>query len=102
MEEVLGYLPKEISDLIRENIKLDKIEEIRLRLERPIIVKLSDGEKVIKYSMNTESMISCLQAICENSIYTYQNQIAQGFVTIKGGHRVRNKWVWGYGRAEKL
>ena len=26
--------------------------------------------------------------ICENSIYTYQNQIANGFITVKGGHRV--------------
>lgn len=68
--------------------KLDKIEEIRLRLERPIILKFNDGEKVIKASVLTEEIISCLQAICENSIYTYQNQIANGFVTIKGGHRV--------------
>ena len=33
-------------------------------------------------------MLSSLQAICENSIYTYQNQIANGFITVKGGHRV--------------
>ena len=26
--------------------------------------------------------------ICENSIYTYQNQISEGFITVKGGHRV--------------
>ena len=54
--------------------KLDKIEEIRLRLERPIILKFNDGEKVIKSNVQTEEIISCLQAICENSIYTYQNQ----------------------------
>ena len=90
MQEVLNYLPEKIQDKIRENSadKLDKIEEIRLRLERPIILKYADGEKVIKYSVNLEEVISCLQAICENSIYTYQNQIAEGFVTIKGGHRV--------------
>lgn len=26
--------------------------------------------------------------ICDNSIYAYQNQICQGFITVKGGHRV--------------
>lgn len=90
MQEVLNYLPEKIQDKIREYSadKLDKIEEIRLRLERPIILKYADGEKVIKYSVTLEEVISCLQAICENSIYTYQNQIAEGFVTIKGGHRV--------------
>lgn len=90
MEEVLDYFPESIRENIKENAKdkLDKIEEIRLRLERPIILKFDVGEKVIKASVSTEEIISCLQAICENSIYTYQNQIADGFVTIKGGHRV--------------
>lgn len=90
MEEVLSFLPEKIQAKIRENSedKLQTIEEIRLRLERPIILKYADGEKVIKYSVNIEEIVSCLQAICENSIYTYQNQIAEGFVTIKGGHRV--------------
>jgi stage III sporulation protein AA len=92
-------LPEKIQLKIKEESadKLDKIEEIRLRLERPIILKFSDNEKVIKYSVTTEEIIACLQAICENSIYTYQNQIAEGFVTIKGGHRVRNKWFVCYG-----
>lgn len=92
MEEVLSYLPEKIRDELVRNSqdKLNEIEEIRLRLERPIIVKYADGEKVIKYSVTTEEIISCVQAICENSIYSYQNQIAEGFVTIKGGHRVRN------------
>lgn len=86
MKNILKYMPSKIGEKILENAsdKLEKIEEIRLRLERPIILKLIDGEKVIKYSVSSEEMISCLQAVCENSIYSYQNQIAEGFVTIKG------------------
>lgn len=68
--------------------KVDTLEEIRLRSQRPIILKFHDGEKVIKYTVTTEEILSCLQMICENSIYTYQNQISSGFITIKGGHRV--------------
>ena len=26
--------------------------------------------------------------MCNNSIYSYQNEIKQGFITVKGGHRV--------------
>lgn len=29
-----------------------------------------------------------LEKLCENSIYAYKNQICQGFLTVKGGHRV--------------
>ena len=31
---------------------------------------------------------SCVQACCEYSLYSHQDQIAQGFLTIRGGHRV--------------
>ena len=49
-------------------------------------------EKVIQYKINPEEMNYIFQKICENSIYTYQNQIAGGFITIKGGNRV---WLVG-------
>ena len=68
--------------------KMDSLEEIRLRVQRPIILKFNDGEKIVKYTVTTEEILSCLQMICENSIYTYQNQISEGFITVKGGHRV--------------
>lgn len=29
-----------------------------------------------------------LEKICENSIYAYKNQIVDGYITIKGGHRI--------------
>ena len=29
-----------------------------------------------------------MQQICDNSIYSYQNQICNGYITLKGGHRV--------------
>ena len=90
MSNILNYFPDKIEKKIAEEIldKLDALEEIRLRVQRPIILKFNDTDKIIKYSLTTEEILSCLQMICENSIYTYQNQIAEGFITIKGGHRV--------------
>lgn len=67
---------------------MDSLEEIRIRVQRPIILKFNDCDKIIKYTVTTEEILSCLQMVCENSIYTYQNQISEGFITIKGGHRV--------------
>ena len=26
--------------------------------------------------------------MCDNSIYSYQNQICEGFITVRGGHRI--------------
>ena len=90
MEEILNYFPSNIRNIIFEEVKdkYETLEEIRLRMNRPIILKFIDNEKVIKYSVSTEEINTTLQAICENSIYTYQNEIAEGFITIKGGNRV--------------
>ena len=90
INSILKYFPEKIENKIAEEFldKFDNLEEIRIRASRPIILKLSDGEKVIKYSVSTDEILSCLQLLCENSIYSYQNQITSGFITIKGGHRV--------------
>lgn len=64
------------------------LEEIRLRSGRPIILKLYNNEKVLNYIVTVEDMIDTITNICENSIYSYQNQICNGFITIRGGHRV--------------
>lgn len=90
MQSILKYFPEKIEHKIAEEIldKFDNLEEIRIRALRPIILKLSEGEKVIKYSVSTDEILSCLQLLCENSIYSYQNEICNGFITVKGGHRV--------------
>lgn len=68
------------------------LEEIRLRSGRPIILKLGNSEKILEYIVTIEDIIETLTSICENSIYSYQNQICNGFITIRGGHRVRDFW----------
>lgn len=88
--DILKYFPGKIEKLIIEHSKdsFELIEEIRLRNNRPIILKLQDEEKIIKYNTTTEDVLYSLQNICENSIYSYQNQISCGYVTVNGGHRV--------------
>ena len=87
---VLEYFPEAIEKVLAVEVveNYEKLEEIRLRALRPIILKFRDDEKIIKYDVTTEEVLNVLAHICENSIYSYQNEIANGFVTVKGGHRV--------------
>ena len=71
-----------------ENINFEKVEEIRIRVNKPVILKLGLNEIVLKYVVNSDDILNMLQHFCNNSIYTYQNQICGGFLTIPGGHRV--------------
>ena len=93
VEEVLIHFPIEIkSEIAKYENLFNSIEEIRLRTNRNILLKIGQEEIKLEYVVNTESILEILQRICDNSIYTYQNQICNGYITIKGGHRVRNIW----------
>ncbi len=71
-----------------EQVNLEKVEEIRIRVNRPIIIKIGTNEIILKNKINQEEILNIFQNFCSNSIYTYQNQICGGFITIPGGHRV--------------
>ena len=61
--------------ILSENININLLEEIRLRVNRPILLKIGPFEEKIDYVIAQEDLIETLQHICDNSIYSYQNQI---------------------------
>ena len=89
---ILKFIPREIACVIEENLHgqadYEKIEEMRFRVNKPIILRLSEKEIIIPYIIKQEELLKILQIICDNSIYTYQNEICNGFVTVEGGHRI--------------
>ena len=40
-------------------------------------------DEIVGYTKDLQEILEILQKICENSIYSYQNQISNGFITIK-------------------
>ena len=53
-----------------------------------IILKFNEKEEILNYIVQTKDILETLEKITENSIYTYEKQIANGFITLPGGHRV--------------
>ncbi len=94
ISNIFKYFPQNIAVLLEEYFKKNDtnmyiaLEEIRLRVNKPIILKFNQTEKLFDYHVTTEDILETLRIICENSIYSYQNQICNGYITIKGGHRV--------------
>lgn len=89
--EILEYFPIEIGQLIQNNIgqsEMNELEEIRIRVSKPIILKLANREKIINYKVSTQDILKILENITENSLYSYQKQICSGYISLKGGHRV--------------
>lgn len=91
---IIKYFPDEISQIINKYFTQDEeeknkaIEEIRLRVDRPIQLKFNKFEKILQKSVSQESILRTIQYVCDNSIYSYQNQICEGFITVRGGHRI--------------
>ena len=87
---IVKYFPDEISKIINEYFKENTeeknkaIEEIRLRVDKPIQLKFNRFEKILNKNVSQESILKTIQYVCDNSIYSYQNQICEGFITVKG------------------
>lgn len=94
ISNLFTYFPEEISKGIEEYFNQDleeknkTIEEIRLRSDKPLILKFNKEEVILKTIVTQEMILKTLQKVCDNSIYSFQNQIIEGFITVKGGHRI--------------
>lgn len=93
MDEIIKYFPVNIYNILlytfEKNSQIEKnIQEIRIRVNRPIILKMRQADVLIEYTVSQKEVLQTLERLCENSIYAYKNQICEGFLTVKGGHRV--------------
>jgi len=93
IEEVIRYFPSPIYTLLKNTLSQDKnlrddLQEIRIRVERAILLKTRQADIIINYQVSSTEILQTLERLCENSIYAYKNQICEGFLTIKGGHRI--------------
>lgn len=100
-DEILRILPLRIRNLLSYfDIDWDQLQEIRFRTQRPVIVTyqhkeyfLSDrrgliSEKNNAYILSREELRQAMEYISNYSLYAYEEQMKQGFLTIRGGHRV--------------
>ena len=100
-EEILGILPLHIRTIIKQaDINWDDLQEIRLRIQKPVILKyrskacyLSEQGKITTrkeqlHIVTSQEIRQAMEYISSYSMYAYIEQLKQGFLTIRGGHRV--------------
>ena len=87
-EGIVKLFPPRVVEALGEYLKDNALQEIRLKIEKPIIITSSKGEVVLSYILGREDIKYILQRISNYSLYAYEEEIRQGFITIRGGHRV--------------
>ena len=87
LQNVLEYLPITIRNEI-EPVQNVPIEEIRIRSNKPLMLKIGQETEIIDYIVKQQEILQAFEKICENSVYSYRRQICDGYITIRGGNRV--------------
>lgn len=93
-----GYLPSEIYEPIKRYLNNVDVNEIRLRLNAPIIVSVKNKKYYLGKSgfCERKNAIFCsysllqniVYKLCENSVYTVNDSLKYGYVTLPEGARV--------------
>ena len=93
--QVMQVLAASIREIFQAGeLFTDRLQEIRMRIGQPLIL-LEDGEEKIpvdgngrEHVVTKEEIRETLEYISHYSLYAYEYEMKQGFLTIEGGHRV--------------
>jgi len=99
--ELYKIFPLKIRNIIAPlSIDYDKLQEIRLRVNMPLMIVYDNKEFFISkygslvsqadtaYIVDHNEIRETMEYISNYSLYAYEDEIRQGFITIQGGHRV--------------
>ncbi|NLJ83405.1 MAG: stage III sporulation protein AA [Halanaerobiaceae bacterium] len=93
---ILDYLPQKIAEIIGKlkEWQREEVIEIRMRVHQPLQLISLHGEIFPLDGKNKPCIITPLDLerafmiLVKNSYYALERQLAEGFLTIPGGHRV--------------
>lgn len=90
METIIAFLPKKIAEQLQRIPPkiLKDLEEIRVRISRPIELTARGVPYFLPYIVDSEDAVHLLNKISHFSIYTLEEELKRGYITIEGGHRV--------------
>ena len=77
----------------KERLQENLLQEIRLRTGQPLILIYRDREVFPMqdgkpYRVQEEDLKETLEYVSNYSLYAYEQEMRQGFITMEGGHRV--------------
>lgn len=86
LERIGEMLGGENTEIIRRNI--DEITEIRLRTGQAVRLSLMDGREVEGETLDARTLHHILNHLMDNSLYSRENELRQGYFTAAEGFRV--------------
>lgn len=100
MESIQNIMPRPIQQMLQniDTNSQEKLEEIRFRIGKPIIIRMTHAEYGLKdsgldkvemgYRLTRIDMENIMKLLSGFSLYALEDELRQGYLTLKGGHRV--------------
>jgi stage III sporulation protein AA len=90
VQEIMSFLPKRICEVLSEVPLFHEhgVEEIRVRIQRPLELTARGKPCFLPYIVTPEDGIQLLNKLGNFSMYTLEEELKRGYITIAGGHRV--------------
>ena len=87
-EAVWRALPRRIREKLKET-ELEGVQEIRLRSGRPVFLKEAGKSRFLDETpLTTADIRETVSLLSAYSLYAFEEELRQGYLTIEGGHRV--------------
>ncbi len=93
--DIFPFLSNEIISSINKlpTSVVHNISEIRLRCFGCVSVSILDENRILYYNgnpilLNQQQIETVFNKLCNNTLFKFENQIRNGYITINGGHRV--------------
>ena len=100
-DEITRIFAKEIRRVLgRAGIDFRKVQEIRLRVGAPLLVVYENREYFVSrggelgtagrdaHLVTRDELRETMEYISSYSLYAFEEELRQGFITIQGGHRI--------------
>lgn len=98
---ILQFFPAEQREFWKRTaMEQRQIQEIRMRAGRPVIIHKSGREVFLNpqgeftdrqecaVCMDRRQLEEILRVVCQDSVYAFEEEMRQGFLTLQGGHRI--------------
>lgn len=96
LQSIWKGMPQQMAKQIQYSIKNteNSLQEIRLRRDKPLLLRSTKGLQYVKdvtekcYIVTSSDIKACVSLLSGYSLYAFEDELRQGFLTISGGHRI--------------
>ena len=101
LDTVCSLLAVKVREMIRKaKIREEHLQELRIRVGEPVLLRIAGEEFFLSaegeitrdvkraYAVSIREIKETVEYISNYSMYAYEEEVRQGYLTLKGGHRV--------------